>query len=215
MNVMLPSGHPPRAVVFDVFGTLAEITDQRRPFAHLLRHSRRSGRSPQRGDAEKLMSRPVDLAGAAQLLGVSLSAGDLQHLELDLTAELASVRLFPEVRVTLQTLRRRGVKLALCSNLAAPYASPIQALLPSLTDVQVWSFECGAVKPLPAIYQRVCTALECEPGEVLMVGDTYSADVAGPQGFGMQATLLDRNRRFPDHSGLRSLTEVLPLVQAP
>lgn len=211
----LPPGPPPRAVVFDVFGTLAEITDRRRPFARLLRHAQRSGRRPQPEDAALLMSRPVDLAGAAQLFGVAVPARDLQGLELDLTAELRSVRLFPEVRATLTALRKRGIPVALCSNLAAPYAAPIQALLSSLTDVQVWSFECGAVKPQPTIYRRVCMALACEPGEVLMVGDTYSADVAGPQQFGMHAALLDRHGRAPQRSPLRSLTEVLPLVQAP
>ncbi len=36
-----------KAIVFDVFGTLAEIGDRRRPYARLLRLAAQAGRTPQ------------------------------------------------------------------------------------------------------------------------------------------------------------------------
>jgi len=49
-------------------------------------------------------------------------------------------------------------------------------------------------KPDPAIFQRVCDALGCAPGEVVFVGDSERCDVDGPRAFGMQAHHLDRKR---------------------
>ena len=198
-----------RAVVFDVYGTLVEITDPRRPYAQLLNHLAEGGRPRQPSDGALIMSTAVDLAGAARLLDGALPAPTLAKLELDLAGELKSIQLFPEVIDTLQRLRERDILVGLCSNLAAPYAEPVQALLSSWIDVAVWSFECGHVKPEPAIYQEVCRGLNCRPGEVLMVGDTPHADVVGPARFGMASVLIDRRGRYPDRIALGSLSEVL------
>ena len=59
-------------------------------------------------------------------------------------------------------------------------------------DAVVISEEVGAAKPDPAIFQRVCNALGCAPGEVVFVGDSKRCDVDGPRAFGMQARHLDR-----------------------
>jgi HAD superfamily hydrolase (TIGR01549 family) len=120
--------------------------------------------------------------------------------------------LFSDTLATLSELRRRGYKLGLCSNLAADYANPITTLLQSHLDVYVWSFEVGAIKSDPRIYARSCQALDCAPGEVLMVGDTLAADVAGPRAYGMQAVLLDRARSAPTNGALASLSGLLQFL---
>lgn len=180
-----------RAVVFDVYGTLVRIDERRAPYRALLARMEAAGRARQAGDAAAIMSRDVDLAGVAALLGADLSAPELAALERDLQAELASVRLFPDSLAVLQALAARGLKLGLCSNLAAPYAAPVLRLLPAL-DAYAWSFEVGAIKPEPAIYAHVCRQLGCEPGQVLMVGDTPEADLHGPRRYGMRSLLLRR-----------------------
>jgi len=139
-----------QAVVFDVFGTLLQIDERRHPFRQLMQHLRLQGRTPRPDDARTLMTRNLGLAGAADYFGAQLSNSELASLESDLFTELASVRLFDDALESLNQLKNAGLKLALCSNLAAPYAIPAKLLLPSF-DVYGWSFEVGAIKPEPVL----------------------------------------------------------------
>lgn len=139
------------------------------------------------------MSQPGDLADAAASLGLSPPAELLETLQIDLQAELESIRLFGDVLSTLHGLRNAGYKIALCSNLTEPYAGPVKTLLPFPLNAYAWSFEVGAVKPSDRIYQHLIDALNCKASEVLFVGDTPAADVEGPQAFGMSARLISRH----------------------
>lgn len=53
-----------KAVIFDVFGTLASIGEKRRPYAKLLELLHEADRSPQTGDVARIMSNNVGLSGA-------------------------------------------------------------------------------------------------------------------------------------------------------
>lgn len=204
-----------RAVVFDVFGTLVYMRERRRPFRRLIGLLEARGRRGQAGDAARIMSRDVGLAGAAALLGAELGAQELASLERDLQAELASVRLFDDTAATLHALRARGLRLGLCSNLAAPYAPPVRALLPFELDAYAWSFEVGAVKPDPAIYAHVCERLGCAPAEVLMIGDTSADDWLGPRDFGMHSRWLRRQGGDAQEGTIDGLDQVLAEVERP
>ena len=116
---------------------------------------------------------------------------DAPDIEADLAEELAGLRLFAEVPQVLEQARAAGLRLAVCSNLAAEYGPAVLGLLPGL-DAYVLSYEVGLAKPDPAIFQRVCDALGCAPGEVMFSGDSKRCDVDGPRAFGMQARHLDR-----------------------
>lgn len=185
---------PIRAVVFDVYGTLAEIRDRRAPFKRLLRYAEELRREPQADDAALVMAQRGSLPEVAARLGVSLPEALYQQLEADLQAELSSIRLFDDVNGTLAMLRERGLKLALCSNLAEPYAAPILAQLGLSLDCYAWSFEVGAIKPDPRIYAYALQQLGCAAEEVLFVGDSVEADLEGPTRIGMQARLIDRDK---------------------
>lgn len=202
-----------RAVVFDLYGTLLTITERRAPYRRMLAHLRSQGRPAQADDAARLMTVDAGLAGAAEAIGARLSPAELTDLERDLFAELGSVRAYDDVVATLEALRQRGFRLALCSNLASPYAVPARLLLPRL-DVYGFSFDIGAVKPQSQIYAAVCGELGLAPREVLMVGDTWEADVHGPLSFGMHACHLvrDGERSPATHQieTLRHLPGLLP-----
>lgn len=183
-----------QAVVFDAYGTLAQITDRRYAFKKLLRYGQQMGRTPRPDDAATIMTHRGGLLEAAQRLGILLPAAVYQELETDLMAELSSVTLFDDVNTTLTELKSRGLRIGLCSNLAEPYAAPLLRQLSVPFDCYAWSFSVGAIKPSPAIYGYVVEQLDCPPGQVLFVGDTPDADRDGPQQIGMQASLIDRDK---------------------
>lgn len=201
------------AVIFDVYGTLVEIADKQSPYLKLLQILESRGRERAPGDAALIMGSPVGLASAAHSLAPGfVSVEELALLEQKLFAELQSVRAFPEALETLEALRRRGYRIGLCSNLAAPYAAPVAQVLSFAFDSYGWSFELGFLKPDPRIYRRVCEDLGCSPSRVLMVGDTLEADVLGPRRVGMHAIHLDRARRMETGEAIHALVDLLPVL---
>lgn len=183
---------PLKAVVFDAFGTLVYIQDRRSPFRRLIRWSEEHGRARQVEDGERIMSTALDLRGAAAALGLTPPEELLAQWERDLQHELTAIRVYPEARDLIVELQKAGYRVALCSNLAAPYGPPVRTLLPTL-DAYAMSYEVGAVKPQPRIYQFLLDHLGLAAGEVLFIGDTAIADQDGPRAVGMQACLLDRS----------------------
>lgn len=173
-----------RAMAFDAFGTLIGYGGARvNPYRRLLLARRAD-------HAERLpfLTRNVPATTFAAELGI-------EHMMLDfereLAEELAGLRLFDEVADVLHRARDAGLRLAVCSNLAAAYGPAVRRLLPGL-DAHVLSYEVGAAKPDAAIYATTCQALGCAPYEVLFVGDSKRCDFHGPQAFGMPARWLDR-----------------------
>ncbi|WP_332610033.1 HAD family hydrolase [Achromobacter sp. ESBL13] len=202
-----------KAVAFDVFGTLVHIQRPTRPFRKLVRLLHEAGRRRQRDDGIRAMSNVLDLRQAASLFGGMVSEEDLCGLEAELHEEIQSISLFDDAIPTLTALKDRGIKVALCSNLAAPYGPPVLKLLPVQPDFCAWSYEASAVKPQPQIYQYLCEGIGCRPDEVLMIGDTVDADMIGPRKFGMQGYHLNRQAATPASSdSLRSLSDVLNFV---
>jgi HAD superfamily hydrolase (TIGR01549 family) len=98
----------------------------------------------------------------------------------DLQAELASTQPYPEARGVLEELKRLGLRTAVASNLALPYARPIEKELGALLDISCMSFEVGFVKPHGGFYAALCRRLNLLPQEVLMIGDTWRCDYEGP-----------------------------------
>ncbi|MBB5506943.1 HAD family hydrolase [Paraburkholderia atlantica] len=198
------------AILFDAFGTLCDISIKRRPFAQLARFhpDRRRAR-------EMIMTRPLSLREAAEELQVQ--DVDLAVLEEELDAELASIRLYPEVIGVLEGLRASGVRIGIVSNLAAPYAGPLLRLLPFAPDACAWSFEVGWLKPDPRIFSWVCEQLGVAASGALMVGDTFADDYAGALAGGLCAMHLDRCGRQSRPNGaqtIHTLEGILPAIRA-
>jgi len=55
-----------------------------------------------------------------------------------LDKELATIALYPDTLDALRRVREQGVKVAVASNLAQPYAALLKALLSDLVDI--WHF---------------------------------------------------------------------------
>lgn len=179
---MATRNHATKALVLDAFGTVIQYGQRLAPYGRLL-----AGRGE---GATRLpfLTRDVPVATFAAELGLEHLLPDI---EADLAEELAGLRLFGEVPQVLEQARAAGLRLAVCSNLAAEYGPAVLGLLPGL-DAYVLSYAVGRAKPDPAIFRLVCAELGCAPGEVVFVGDSVRCDVDGPRAFGMQARHLDR-----------------------
>jgi HAD superfamily hydrolase (TIGR01662 family) len=175
-----------KGVLFDAFGTLCRIESPRLPYRSIMKRW-------ERGAADcyqAIMTRDISLAEFAREAGLSREESAL--LEAHVAEETGSMRLFPEVPQTLQTLRRHGVKIALVSNLAQPYGAAFLKLLPFDLDVCAFSYEVGARKPEASIYRYAWEELDCAPEELLMVGDSLQNDCQAPRALGLHALWLDR-----------------------
>lgn len=141
--------------------------------------------------APSSMVQPIGLADYAAMLG-------LPHPDAGLTAlgeELATIALYSDTLDALRRVRAEGVKVAVASNLALPYATPLKALLGDLVDVWHLSFSEGVIKPDRTFYGGLTAKLGCEPSELLMVGDTWRDDIVGAVEAGSRARWVDREGR--------------------
>ncbi|MGH9188882.1 MAG: HAD family hydrolase [Acidimicrobiales bacterium] len=144
----------------------------------------------------------------------SRSAGvgedDLEALVADLYAVSKDYMLaaYNEVPDVLGELRRRGVKVAVCSNWDWHIDRAVTAAgLSGLADVVVTSAQAGARKPHPRIFHHTLDRCGLAPAEVLFVGDTWGPDVAGPLALGMRAAHLRRPDHRHEGDGLPALPE--------
>ena len=109
--------------------------------------------------------------------------------------------------------RLRGrVRLAVCSNFSHSQTARFvleRARLLAHFDPVVISEDVGIRKPRAEIFEAVLAGLGLAPGEVLHVGDSLSADVAGAAARGMRTAWLTRRVPDPD-AALREYTGPKP-----
>lgn len=192
----------PKVIVFDAFGTLVKIGNSRSPYLKLMKWQKQSGRKPTSKDASIIMSTNANLSQIGNLFGNEIPVNLLVELNADLTLDLDSIELYSDTVVVLQTLKNRGFKLALCSNLAMPYGEKLKKILPNFFDELILSYEIGSIKPDTKIYEAIQMRLNCDMKDILFIGDNEILDVEKPRSLGMSARLIQRNET-------QTLTDVL------
>lgn len=173
-----------KAIAFDAFGTLVTPVSRAGPYQRL----GRSAAVDAREFRLTAMTADVDVDRLASNLGRNDLAAELVS---EVSVDAASVELFADAAKALGLLKAAGIPYVLCSNLGHGYGAKVRELTPDALG-HVFSYECGAIKPDPAIYHRVLSVVGVQAHEVLFVGDTPKADYDGPKAFGMQAALVDR-----------------------
>jgi HAD superfamily hydrolase (TIGR01493 family) len=136
-------------------------------------------------DLERLSAPGVDSDAQRHrkaYFGVFLDAG-LDPALADALYEVESDATFnpfaSDVATVLGTIKNRGIKVAVLSDIHFDLRPAFeQAGLAQFIDVFVLSFELGAQKPEPEIFQHALRALDATPDEVLMVGDRAGYDGA-------------------------------------
>ncbi len=132
---------------------------------------------------------------------------------------IAAMRAAPGAVEVLATLRDRGLRLGVVSNVVYD-ADVVRAmldrdgLLPYL-DVIVCSSAVGVRKPHPAIYQVALDGLGVSAERTVFVGDRVLQDIAGPRRQGLRAILTHQHRQeAPPTSGLGRPDATIPDLSA-
>jgi HAD superfamily hydrolase (TIGR01509 family) len=194
---------PIRALVFDLFGTLVSKGAGWRAYRELFWMLPPWKWSMARRAA--LTEAIPTIAEFHARMGVRRGRGPM-HFEALVAEDLAAIELFSDSLPTLIETRKRGLSLALLSNLAAPYKQPVFDLgLAPHFDALVFSCDVGLAKPDSKIYEHVTRTLALEPSEMLMIGDTRRDDVIGAQRAGLHALHIDRRGHRGDLHDLARL----------
>jgi putative hydrolase of the HAD superfamily len=123
-------------------------------------------------------------------LGVHLHDAELgRFLEAEHAAWHPASQLGTTTHALLESLRRRGLKLAVVSNTADPpellHRDLDRVGIAERVDFAVFSSEVGFHKPHPAIFRRALQALGVAPARALFVGDSLYSDVKGAKDLGI------------------------------
>lgn len=193
-------GVPPRAILFDFYGTLTSACT--RGPAHELA-PRLLGCEPAEYFAVLNTSFYPRCRGAygdaletmrwiAAELGVRVTPARLRAAQAArLMAVRADTHLRPEAVPTLWRLRRAGVRLAVVSDCAWELPEIMRSLpVDRLLDAKVYSVQVGCSKPDPRIYRTACDRLDVAPEECVFIGDGGSRELTGAQALGIRAIRL-------------------------
>ncbi|MGC4044064.1 MAG: HAD family hydrolase [Armatimonas sp.] len=107
------------------------------------------------------------------------------------------LRCFPEVPETLSTLRRRGVRLGIYTDV--PYGMPTALIqadllatgLEGAVDVLLTSYDTGLRKPTAGALQLLVGQLACHPAALIHVGNERK-DIQVAKAVGCTSVLIDR-----------------------
>lgn len=109
----------------------------------------------------------------------------------ELLIDPASWTPYPDTATVLAALHRKGIRIAVVSNIAFDVRPAFARLgVLEVVDEFVLSFEVGAVKPNSEIFQTALTALGVRAEDALMVGDSEEAD-GGARALGCRFALVD------------------------
>jgi HAD superfamily hydrolase (TIGR01509 family) len=109
----------------------------------------------------------------------------------DRVVDPASWTAYPDTAAVLASLKRQGLRIAVVSNIAFD-VRPAFATLGVFDDVDeyVLSYEVGAIKPNPEIFETALERLGVAAEDALMVGDSEEAD-GGAVAVGCRFALVD------------------------
>lgn len=80
----------------------------------------------------------------------------------------------------IQSLKSRGYKIGLISDIWAPYYKSFEKTCPkiaALVDSAILSFREGLKKPHLGLFEKALSSLKTAPDQAVMVGDTYENDI--------------------------------------
>jgi putative hydrolase of the HAD superfamily len=106
----------------------------------------------------------------------------------------------PAMPPLLEALAQAGVRLVLLSNTSASHFKFVKETFDILEhfDDFVLSFEVGAIKPAPEIFEAALQKIECAPGECLYTDD-IAEYVEAARGYSIDAEVFTGADDFAEH----------------
>jgi len=132
-----------------------------------------------------------------QLKHLGLEGSEARELAESINTQwwkFAKFHVYPQVKGTLQRLKRTGLKLGL---ITGGFEEDIEMILPKtgldrFFDVKVGVNTTGKRKPHPKAFRYALKQLDVKPCEAIFVGDNFEADYLGAQKVGMMPVLVKR-----------------------
>ncbi len=201
------------AVIFDLFGTLVFLEQQTQPYFRLFAEA--GCITPQQLKAARNVclteNLPLMALVAKRLWPTRVI--DTTTYDAEIACEIASAKLYPETLTVLNVLKEKKLKLGLISNIATPYKQVFYNNgLEHYFPHPVFSCDAGLVKPDIQVYAQTLQNLGTLPERTLMVGDKVRNDVEAPLSTGMQARLIDRERKTTSSYRINALQDILSLL---
>jgi putative hydrolase of the HAD superfamily len=210
-----------RLISFDLDGTLVEPT-----FINLVWESGIPKLYAQKNhisleEATTKVMTEYKRVGEASLLWYDIKHWfDFFHLPGDwkelLEEHRDEIRLFPEVKETLEELKK-DFELIVTSNAAREFVEmEIKETGISHYFSRIFSAtsDFGQIKKGPQFYKKICDIMEVHPSQLIHVGDHYEFDFLVPQKLGMKAYFLDRNgTELKDDFTLKNLKGFVQLLK--
>lgn len=126
---------------------------------------------------------------------------------------------FPDARETLQLLRERGYPLGLLSNTwwAADWHNADLAThgLNGLLDEIAYTSDLPHSKPHPSVFQEVASRLGVPVEACVMVGDRLVDDISGALGIGMRAVWKYNDNPWPKPEHITPTATITNLAELP
>ena len=128
-------------------------------------------------------------------------------------AELGAWRMYDDVLPALDALASKDIPLAVISNWDARLRPLLEQFrLDRYFEIIVVSCEIGFAKPSPVIFEHAAKKLGIAPGNIVHVGDSAREDVAGAQVAGVEALLIDRDKKAVESGQISSLRQLEGLL---
>lgn len=125
---------------------------------------------------------------------------------------------YPETIDTLSTLRQAGIKIGVLTDVAYGMDNRFSlqdiAALSDFIDITLTSVDVGYRKPNSAGFQKLMTALQVSPNEMMYVGDEQK-DITGANRLGIASILVNRSEAVLDYGQtytIKSLHEILEII---
>ena len=127
--------------------------------------------------------------------------------------EFANVHAYPDVKETLQQLRKKGLKLGL---ITGGYEVDIEQMLPragleGFFDVAVGADTTRNRKPCPEVFRYALKKLKVRADEAVFVGDSLERDYQAAKKVGMRAVMINREGK-PVADDVKSISSLKQIV---